>query len=167
VPEVEKDTKADFGEAYNKVAAGATLRDIKLVATKFDVLPTFFSESDKVKLHVNNSIEDVQFDPEGEFVLGAFVYEVRAMLGRKRVLHCKGHFIVVYDVQEGVEEEPAKAFCARVGFFAAYPYFRALFATVSRFGGAELPVLPVISSPPVKRVEPLSTTEGSPATSPA
>jgi hypothetical protein len=159
VPEKDKDAKAAFADAYNKVVEGATLRDIKLVATKFDVLPSFFSESEKVKLHLNNSVEDVQFDAEDEFVIGVFVYEVRAVVGRKRVLHCKGHFLVVYDVPKDVEEEPAKAFCARVGFFAAYPYFRALFATVSRFGGAELPVLPVIKSPPPKRSEEATTDE--------
>ena len=153
MPEKDKDAKAAFAEAYNKVVEGATLRDIKLVATKFDVLPSFFSDSEQVKLHLNNSVEDVQFDADGELVIGVLVYEVRAMLGRKRVLHCKGHFLVVYDVPKEVEEEPAKAFCARVGFFAAYPYFRALFATVSRFGGAELPVLPVIKSTPAKPSE--------------
>jgi hypothetical protein len=167
VPEKPTDTKINaFSESYNNIATRASLRDIKLVSTKFDVLPSFFTENESVKLHLDNSVEDLQFSRESSIVLGAFVYQVRATLGRKRVLHCKGHFLVVYDIPEGGDEEAAKAFCGRVGFFAAYPYFRALFATLTRFGGAELPILPVLSSSPQKPTEAVANKRTKLATSP-
>ena len=154
MPENKADQKAiEVRERYNRVANSAALRDIKLVSTNYDVLPSFFTDYDDVKLQLSNSVDEVHFSKEGSFVLGVFIYNVRATLKRKRVLHCKAHFIVVYDLPEGSDEEAATAFCTRVGFFAAYPYFRALFSTVTRFGGAELPLLPVISSSSLKMVE--------------
>jgi len=156
VPDEQPEANREkFRDSYNKIANSAQLRDIKLVSASFDILPSFFTSYDDVNLHLDSSVESVQFSAEGSFVVGAFVYDVRAVLKRKRVLRCKGHFIVVYDVPEDATEEAATAFCNRVGFFAAYPYFRALFSTVTRFGGAELPLLPVVSSSSLERASQL------------
>lgn len=136
---------------YNRIAASAAIRDIKLITSKFDIQPAYFNQIDDVKLQIDSSIETVNFVEGSGLVIAIFSYEVRGLLKRKRVLHSKASFLTVYDVPEDAIEEAAKAFCNRVGFFAAYPYFRALSAHFADLSGAELPILPVLSSAPIKR----------------
>ena len=138
-------------EAYNYVATKSALISIQLVSSHFEVNPDFFKKNDKIKIELHHGISDINFYGKTEMVAGFFRYEVVAKVARKHVLTARADFLAIYDVPPGSAENEAKAFCARVGLFAAYPYFRALFAHLIAAGNVELPILPVLSADPLRR----------------
>lgn len=143
------------GAEYNAVAKGADLEGISLFSSKFDIDPQCLGEQDKWKLSYGRRILSCQFSEEDRSVVGIFEYHVTAKSGRKRALHCVAQYGVFYGTPEGATEEGAKGFCRNVGTFAAYPYFRALFANLVAATGLNLPPLPTIAStahiPPKER----------------
>ena len=152
------DRKLD-AEAYNHVATKSGLVAVQLIASNFNVSPQFFSKIDDVKVDLCHKILATDFYESTNLVAGIFQYEVTAKVVRKHVMSAKADFMVVYDLPEGAVENESKAFCARVGLFAAYPYFRALFAHFASASHVEIPALPVLSANPLKKNEGKQTTE--------
>lgn len=140
-------------EAYNYVATKSVLAAIQLVSSHFDVLPDFFRKNDKIKIDLCHNISGIDFHEKTDVVVGFFRYEIVAKVGRKHVMSARADFLAVYDLPENSSENEAKAFCARVGLFAAYPYFRSLFAHLSSVGNLDLPILPVLAADPIKRAK--------------
>lgn len=142
---------------YNAVATGTNLEGISLFLTKFDVNPECLGDQAQWKLNVGRKILSCQFSEEDRSVVGIFEYFVTAKSGRKRAMHCVAHYGVFYETPEGATEEAAKGFCRNVGTFAAYPYFRALFAQLVAGTGLTLPPLPAIAS--TAHIPPKGTTQ--------
>lgn len=138
-------------EAYNYIATASSLIAVQLIASNFDVSPDFFAKGDKVKIDLCHKILATDFYEKTQVVAGIFQYEVVAKVVRKHVMTARADFMVVYELPEGSAENETKAFCARVGLFAAYPYFRALFAHFASAGNIEIPALPVLSADPPKK----------------
>jgi hypothetical protein len=134
------------GAEYNAVAKGASLEGISLFSTKFEVNPECLGDQRQWKLNYGRKILSCQFSEEDHSVVGIFEYFVTAKLGRKRALNCVAHYGVFYETPEGATDGGAKGFCRNVGTFAAYPYFRALFAQLVAEAGLNLPPLPAIAS---------------------
>ena len=134
------------GAEYDAVATTANLEGISLFLTKFDFNPECLGDQGQWKLNVGRKILSCRFSEEDRSVIGIFEYFVTAKSGRKRAMHCVAHYGVFYQTPEGATEEAAKGFCRNVGTFAAYPYFRALFAQLVAGTGLTLPPLPVIAS---------------------
>lgn len=138
-------------EKYNHVATKASLVAVQLISANFEVSPSFFADGDKVKLELCHNVLTLDFYEKEESVAGIFRYEVIAKVGRKHVMNGKSDFMVVYDLPTEPAEYESKAFCARVGLFAAYPYFRALFAHYTSAANMDLPTLPVLSADPLRK----------------
>jgi hypothetical protein len=139
--------------AYNHVATKSILTTVQLISSAFDVTPDFFKNSDKIKVDLCHNIVHIKVYSSDQMVVGIFRYEVVAKVGRKHALSARAEFLAAYDMPEDSAENEARAFCARVGLFAAYPYFRALFAHFASAGNIDLPILPVLSADPLKRSE--------------
>lgn len=146
-------------EAYNPIATNSTLVSVQTIASHFEVNPDFFSKNDKLKIELGHNVLSVSHYEKDNLAVGIFRYEVIAKAVRKHVMCVRADFMVLYEVPEGSAEYESRAFCARVGLFAAYPYFRSLFAHLTSLGQLELPVLPVLSADPLKKTSGKQTAE--------
>lgn len=134
------------GAEYNAVAAAANLIGINLLSNQFTIDPDCLANQDQWKLSYGRKVLSCQFN-DGEHTVAAILqYHVIAKCGRKRALHCVADYGVFYQTPDGATQEAAIGFCRNVGTFAAYPYFRALFAQLVGEAGLILPPLPSIAS---------------------
>ena len=147
-PEIAKEApKGGFaGAEYNAVATGARLEGINLLASRFALDPDCIANQHQWKLSHGRKVLTCQFNEEELSVAAIFQYHVTAKFGRKKALHCTADYGVFYQTPDGATQEAAFGFCRNVGTFAAYPYFRALFAQLVNEAGLQMPPLPSIAS---------------------
>lgn len=141
-------TKAD-AEKYNRLVSHATIRDIRLVGSKFDLKPEAVEANDRVwSFSLSDQLDDWTCDNEKETLSGLYSYTASCMEGRRKLISVTGRYLSTYNLSDLCDEEAGRRFLARVGRFSAYPYFRAMFATLTQQSGVMLPPLPVISDGP-------------------
>lgn len=141
-------TKADPAK-YNKVVSHATISDIRLVGSKFDLKPEAVEANDRVwTFSLSDQLEDWTCDNEKGTLSGIYSYSASCVEGRRKLLTVTGRYLSTYKLSDLCDEEASRQFLARVGRFSAYPYFRAMFATLTQQSGVMLPPLPVISDGP-------------------
>lgn len=134
------------GAEYNAVATAARLEAINLLYSTFSVDTGCLTNQLQWKLSYGREVLSCEFSEENHNVAAILRYHVTAKLGRKRALHCVADFGIFYHTPDGAKEAAAMGFCRNVGTFAAYPYFRALFAQLIADAGLSLPPLPAIAS---------------------
>jgi preprotein translocase subunit SecB len=134
------------GAEYNAVAKSAQLQGINLLSNNFVIDPNCLMEQNQWKLSHGRKVLSCHFSDEDHSVAAILQYNVIAKFGRKRALLCTADYGVFYAIPNGASQEAASAFCLNVGTFAAYPYFRALFAQLAGEAGLMLPPLPSIAS---------------------
>jgi hypothetical protein len=139
---------------YNHVVANAELVTIQLRRHEFDVDGEFYNPDAGKKLSFGKVCLGCTYDQETSMVAGTFRFNIGAKSGRKAVLKSVADYLVAYEFAEVVDEEAAKAFCTRVGLYAAYPYYRALVASLSASANLNLPTLPMIATRGVRLPEP-------------
>jgi hypothetical protein len=142
---VDQPKKGFAGKDYNHVAMGSKLRAISLLKTEFNVNADCLAEKDKWKLSYDWHPLACKYGRKGR-VSAIFQYVVIAKLGRKTAVRCAAEYIVLYAVPQDSDAEAAEGFCHNVGFFAAYPYFRALVAQLASSANILLPPLPSMAS---------------------
>lgn len=136
-------------EKYNSVVSHATLRDIRLVGTKFDLKPEAIEIAErKWDFNITEQLEDWTCDNEKGTLTGIFSYSASCVEGRRKLLNVTTRYMCSYRLSDLCDDTAAYHFLKRVGRFAAYPYFRAIFATLTQQSGIILPPLPVISDGP-------------------
>ena len=150
--------QSGFGSAkYNDVATAAELEGIVLIYSNFHVLFELLARRKEWKLSYGRKLVSCSFNREERSVAGIFEYHVTAKVGRKRALRCEAQYAVFYETPENATEAGATGFCRNVGIFAAYAYFRGLFARMVADANVQLPPLPMIASkahiPPKKKGE--------------
>lgn len=135
-------------DAYNKAARSAQLRVIQLSNSQFNMTSVFLKANrtpdGKPKLAYASTMEAPFFDPEKGVAGCAWKWSVTAKVERVKVLTIEATYRLGYDGLDGCEEDAVFRFMARVGRFAAYPYFRAHVSQVSWESGAALPIMPAI-----------------------
>lgn len=134
------------GAEYNAVAKGARLEAINLFSNRFELDASCIENQRQWKLSYGRKLISCHFSEEEQSVAAIFQYYVTAKYGRKRALNCVADYAVFYQTPTGATEEAAIGFCKNVGTFAAYPYFRALFAQLVNEAGLQMPPLPSIAS---------------------
>lgn len=140
--------KAD-AEKYNRVVSHATIRDIRLVGSKFDLKPEAVEANDRaLSFSLSDQLEDWTCDNEKRTLSGLYSYTASCVEGRRKLITVTGRYLSTYKLSDLCDEEAGRKFLARVGRFSAYPYFRAMFATLTQQSGVMLPPLPVISDGP-------------------
>ncbi|KZX85967.1 hypothetical protein A3718_05520 [Erythrobacter sp. HI0019] len=136
-------------KSYNQVVSHATIADVRLVATKFDLKPDVdIAANPAWQFKLSDQLEDWTCDNEKGELSGIFTYTASCVDGRKKLLTITCRYISVYRLSDLCDEEAGRQFLARVGRFSAYPYFRSIFATLTQQSGMLLPPLPVISDGP-------------------
>lgn len=141
-------TKSD-AEKYNRVVSHATIRDIRLIGSKFDLKPDAVEANDRVwSFSLSDQLEDWTCDNGKGTLSGLYSYTASCVEGRRKLITVTGRYLSTYKLSDLCDEEAGRTFLARVGRFSAYPYFRAMFASLTQQSGVMLPPLPVISDGP-------------------
>lgn len=141
--------RAPEPDKFNQVVSHATIRDIRLIGTKFDIKPEA-AELDRQawEYQVADALDDWSCDNEKGALSGAYTYSAACVVGRKKLINISCRYLVIYRLSDVCNEDAGRLFLTRVGRFAAYPYFRSIFATLTQQGGIVLPPLPVIHDGP-------------------
>lgn len=148
LPSIENQDKI-IPELYNEVAKFSTLISIQLIASRFNVLPSFFGSQDNLNLKLDFEELHCSFDDDSSVATAIFCFEVKALRSRKKVLSLKDEFMVAYQLVDKCDEFHGTAYASRVGIMACYPYFRSHAASTASLANAELPILPALSRPPI------------------
>ncbi|PZQ86638.1 MAG: hypothetical protein DI534_16390 [Leifsonia xyli] len=134
---------------YNRVVSHATIRDIRLVGSDFTLKPEAAEATDRAwNYSLSDQLEDWSCDNAKGTLSGLYTYKASCVEGRRKLITATGRYLSTYRLSDLCDEEAGRNFLARVGRFSAYPYFRALFATLTQQSGIMLPPLPVISDGP-------------------
>ena len=136
------------GAEYNHVAMKAKVRSIQLLKLDFDFRPDRMADGD-LKLSYGRTLVSCRYDEEDRIAAAIFQFQVTAKSGRTKTFVCSAEYVVAYTIPEAAKNEAATAFCKSVGYFAAYPYFRAVAAQMAWNAGVDLPPLPTIATMPV------------------
>lgn len=145
-------------EQYNRLVAHATLRDIRLIGSKFDVQPDAIETiQQKWRFRVSHELDDWSCDNDRGALSGSYVYTASCVLGRRKLLTVVGRYLSTYRLSDVCDEEAGRQFLERIGRFSAYPYFRSMFATLTQQSGIMLPPLPIISDQPRWVTPPVSS----------
>ena len=132
-------------KVYNALTGRATLRGIWMTESRFDMSPQALDPDDGPLNHTLRP-HDVEVTVEEGGVIKGFVrFEAISRRRRKRVVHVGARYFVSYHVEGECDQHMAELFMDRVGKLAAYPYFRALVASLVGQAGAQVPTLPIMS----------------------
>ena len=131
---------------YNRVAGNANLVGITLMASDIEVKPEYFDPATKNSLSYDSGVATCDYDPNDGVISAWLKYAVNAKIGRKRVLKINAEYLVIYRSVPDLKPAAAEAFCAHVGKYAAYAYFRAWVSQVAGASNLRLPPLPTLSS---------------------
>jgi hypothetical protein len=144
-PETAKPDPAN----YNDVVSRASVRDIRLVGSKLDFKPEAVETAeDDWEFELTHQLDDWSCDNERGLLSGIHSFNASLVARRKKLLvvHCR--YLTTYTLSNPCDGEAGRHFLLRVARLAAYPYFRATFATLTQQSGISLPPLPVLSDGP-------------------
>ena len=150
---------------YNDVVARAVVSGIKLIKSSFDMRPEAL-DSKKPDRSYAVEVDHVAetYDLDSGRLFGVFRFTATCKVKRTKVLKVQADYLVSYKVSHPCEEVAALLFVERLGPFAAYPYFRALFGILTSHAGLVAPALPILAEAPrrIGRAETLRVRTGSP-----
>jgi hypothetical protein len=133
---------------YNAIIGRATLRGIWMTESRFDMKPQALSMGDEMKHDIRSQSADAVVEAESGIVYGFIRFEASSRHKRQRLVNVSAQYFLSYHVDGGCEQDLANLFIERVGRLAAYPYFRALAASLASQAGVQLPPLPIMSFQP-------------------
>ncbi len=134
---------------FNTVVAHAKIQSIRLVGTKLVIKPAALSTRRSAwKFEVSDELEDWHCDNEAQSLRGEFGYSAVCMHDRSRIITVKAQYLATFALSAACDDEAARHYLERVGRFMCYPYFRAIFATLTEQSGLQLPPLPIIADQP-------------------
>lgn len=141
-----------LAEEYNKVARAAALRQILLTQADFEMEPAFIATrvseaSANFKYSFSYAIKNAVYKEDTGLASCEYVWAVTVRDGgKKKALSIATRYYVLYDGIKGCDSDAVSLYLRRVARFATYPYFRAHVSQVSWESGANLPILPAIST---------------------
>lgn len=135
--------------AYNRLVAHATVQGIRLIGTRFDVSPkALSSDRSKWSYRLHDELVASHCDEEALQLRGEYIYEATCISSRSRMVKVTGRYLATFGLSSACAADAGDSYLRNVGRFACYPYFRALFATLTDQCGLLLPPLPIISGQP-------------------
>lgn len=146
------DNPALLAEAYNKVAKAAKLQLIMLTESSFTMQPEFVANKSKLedgkkyKLSFGSSIANSVYKADSGLASCEWTWTVTAKAEKRKALSIQATYYILYDDVVDCEADAVNRYLRRVARFATYPYFRAHVSQVSWESGADLPILPTIST---------------------
>jgi hypothetical protein len=152
-PENTTHQEMSFGErfdyeAYSDVSKAAELHEIKLIESHYTIKPEVFSVIQDFEAMNHGFVGEggsLNYDSQKGVALGDYRWAAEIKHGRKKVLKLVANYLVVYTELHDFDETHVRFFFNKVGRFATYPYFRALFSHHTAESGILLPPLPTLS----------------------
>jgi len=136
-------------EVYAQAVDSAHMRNIRLLKSDFLIEPESISGDRKAwKNGVGCRMSSSSYNQERKVLTALITANAYSKVGRKKIVSLKCEYAVAYDIQGAPDEAAVHRFAERVGTFAAYPYFRAHFATITAQAGISMPPLPVLKEGP-------------------
>lgn len=135
-------------DLYAQVSVSAQLRDIKLLGSEYSIKPEIFEvleDLENMNHGFSGECTQLFFDEEAGVAMGHFRWSAEVKSGRKKVLKLQTDYLVAYTGLADCDEGHVRFFLEKIGRFATYPYFRALFSHHSSESGLMLPPLPTLS----------------------
>jgi hypothetical protein len=137
-------------ERYNRVVAAADLDSIRMNVARFSTIPDphrliAASENAELRAHISHRVAEPAFDTlegRGSCVV-SFLLQLRDSKNAQ-LMRANCEFQVLYTGLEHQDPISVRRYIARVGRFAAYPYFRAFVGHVASLAEISLPALPVL-----------------------
>lgn len=134
---------------YNEVVSAATIRDIRLVGAKLDFKPEAIdATSQEWNFDVTDQLDSWGCDNQRAQLSGVHSFIASLMVGKRKVLSVECRYLTNFRLTGVCDEDAGRHYVSRVGRMAAYPYFRATFATLTQQSGIALPPLPVLNDGP-------------------
>lgn len=149
VPDEETVAEID-PKIYNEIARCARIMSVQLIESTFTISPSFFDPDVESKPGVDFSDEQSSFDEQSRVTTSIFHFESYVRKGRKKAFCVKDKFVVFYKIPAKCDATHAVAFSRKTGLIACYPYFRAHVSAIAGMANAEVPILPTITSMPVR-----------------
>lgn len=146
--------KKNFGddgfnvEIYNDIARTACLRDVRLVDTQFKMdfrKANILEDDEETSKNYGGKCKKISFHKDLGVAVSHFEWIANVFSGRSKPLRLKANYIIVYSDLEEKEEEYVHIYVEKLSRFTSYPYFRALFSTLTSAAGLALPPLPTLT----------------------
>lgn len=134
-------------KVYNALTGRATLRGIWMTESRFDMSPEAVEEGVPLTHALRSNDVEVRLEEDG-VIYGFVRFDAASRRKRRRVINVSARYFVSYRVEGGCDLRMAELFMDRVGKLAAYPYFRALVASLVAQAGAQVPTLPILTFQP-------------------
>ncbi len=138
---------------YNAIARCAKLLSIQLIESNFTISPNFFDKKEVSKLNLDFVDEHGSFDEDTRITTCIFALEAHKKVKRTKVFSVKDKYVVFYKIESDCDEHHAVSFARKVGLMACYPYFRSHVANTAAMANADMPILPTISTMPVRQLK--------------
>ena len=143
-------------EVYNAITESCRLEDIRLIGLRYRVKPDYyssiFSPEKKAVLRYEYKCDPKVsiIENEDKFdLVGIFDWNVRVLFKKKVFLSIVADYMILYSNSPSDNEVAAQFFVKRMGRNATYPYLRALVNFLSAESQANMPILPILTQPPV------------------
>lgn len=143
--------KSESSRKYNDVVKLAKLEFILLVASNFKMQPSFVgrerrTDDKRAKLSYGSVADSLTFSSDEGIAGCVWKWNVAGRIKNRKALTIEAHYSIYYSGLADCDEEAVERFLKRVGRFATYPYFRTHVSQISWESGADLPILPIIST---------------------
>lgn len=135
-------------DLYAEVSCAANLREIRLTESRYSAKLEFFEKPETVagmSHKYSGKCEELFIDKESGNAGGKFSWVAEIKSGRKNCLKLSAKYWLLYSDLGGHDEDHVCMFVTKIGRFATYPYFRALFANQVSESGLILPPLPTLN----------------------
>lgn len=138
---------AEFdNDIYTNLSISARLRDIRMIGCEYFIKPEVFGAlEDTSNMSFSGEPTAFHFDEDSGVMIGHYTWNVEIKLKRKKVLKLVSEYLIAYTGMSGFPEEYVRFYFEKVGRFATYPYFRAVFSFHSSSSGITLPPLPSLN----------------------
>ena len=151
-------TKVD-ADSYNSLVRAAKLATIQLVESNFKITPEYFTklEPSGRKRGFHCDIDNISIESDRRAFWAHLIWHTYVKLGKKFLFRLDCDYLCAYSAEfdqhanfDHVTEQNVTLFLERVGKVATYPYFRATASQFSWAANADLPMLPVLKSFPIR-----------------
>lgn len=138
------DSESFNAEIYSRVARKAMLRDVILVDSVFSFKVEVLNAAQEEEQSINPRFEGKPEETfsDNDFVVGKYLWTVEIKHKRKRGLHLRSTYVLVYSGLKDEPEDYKRLYFSKLARFTSYPYFRAHTAAHVASAGLSLPPLP-------------------------
>lgn len=144
-------------DAYNNVVEHASLENILLTSSVFDLRHDFYDEEESIDRFIDQATSAPHFDEQSRFLMGSV--QCRVWMNKQAdniserrlpeeafadsILSVTATYSLIFAVPGEHDSETLSTFFRRMAPFSVWPYFRVHVAQVAAESGIKIPILPI------------------------